>query len=74
METQKIVETTNYTYLIQYQPTRLNKGGVWQVKRISVNSPNNIMLANIKNNPNKTIDNALTDYETLTYNYLSDLE
>lgn len=74
MQTQKIIETTDYTYIISYNPTRMSKKGVWEVKRISNANPIEFKIANSRNNPTKTIDNALTEYETLIYNYLSDLE
>lgn len=58
---------TNYTYLIYYQDS-----GAWWVKRIDETNAQ-IYIANEKNNPGKTINDALTGYASLNYNYYKDL-
>jgi hypothetical protein len=59
---------------VQYQATRPNKEGVWRVLRISASNPKEFQVANIKNNPGKTIDYVIDNYLTLSYNYVNDLE
>lgn len=63
MQTVKIIEDTNYTYIIEVAPTKY-----WRVIRITNSSPYHFMVADVKGNPTTTIDQALTNYQSLVYN------
>lgn len=64
----KVFETENYTYLVFITETK-----VWYVKRISNSSPLEIKYANEKYNPGKNINDALTNPESLVYNYYHEI-
>ena len=68
MEIEKIIKTTNYTYIIKYAHKRY-----WRVVRITTETPHEIKVADPSNNPSKTIEDALTNPENLVYNYIHEI-